>query len=779
MSHGRLMPDGQLYRHYFTAIFAIEEINQRNDILPNITLGYEIYNPLNSGSAALDGTMAILSGDSKVIPNYSCAQRGFLAGFIGSLRFESTYLMSLLTGLYHYPQVSYGSMDVVFNDRLRFPYLYRTVPNERYLHQAIVQLLNHFGWTWVGILATDDDSCQRESQEIKNLITSHGGCVAFLLQFTRDFKTGDLMLELGKSAANVIVTTRGVSKYFLGIILFYKEVLQPEKVWLFPFNAQSSTLVLHWAFSVLLSKGEIFGLKEFLYSVSPYKYPHDMELKLLWNTLFNCQPNTSSSYFNTLIPRCRGDETLQIIGMKDFRYTHSIYVAVYLLASALHKMLSHKTSTGTNSDNDIMETRQYLWQINEYLRKAHFKTASNMDIYFTDNGDVQGHYDIINWIPSEIPSELTPYQVGSFNSLAPVGRQLIVNDSAIFWNPKLKTMPKSVCNEPCEPGYRKAPQKGFHSCCYICVTCAEGEISNTTDAENCIQCAEDRWTNDKRTMCILKTVEFLSFEDTLGKVLSLVSIFSCTVTIAVLGIFIKHHTTPLVKANNQNLSYTLLLSLMLSFLCSLLFIGRPVQVTCLIRQAAFGIIFTVSISSVLGKSVIVAIAFNATKPGSKIKKWMGSRVSICLVIVCSQGQVVICMLWLALYPPYPDYDSQSYIGKIILQCNEGSITAFYLVIGYIGFLSTVSFIVAFLVRKLPARFNEAQMITFSMLVFCSVWISFIPAYLSTKGKYVVAVEIFAILASSAGLLGCIFIPKCYIILFKTELNTRVNMLSKH
>uniref|UniRef100_A0A8C2LN25 G-protein coupled receptors family 3 profile domain-containing protein n=1 Tax=Cricetulus griseus TaxID=10029 RepID=A0A8C2LN25_CRIGR len=291
-----------------------------------------------------------------------------------------------------------------------------------------------------------------------------------------------------------------------------------------------------------------------------------------------------------------------------------------------------------------------------------------------------------------------------------------------------------------------------------------------SDMDHCVKCPESHYANTERNHCLQKTVTFLHFEDPLGMALSSTALCFSAITATVLGIFVKHRDTPIVKANNRALSYILLITLIICFLYSLLFIGQPNTATCILQQTTFGIVFTVALSTVLAKALTVVIAFKVTFPGKWMRWLMISRATNYIIPIFTLLQIILCGIWLGTSPPFVDQDSHAQHGHIIILCNKGSAIAFHCVLGYLCSLAIGSYIMAFLSRNLPDKFNEAKFLTFSMLVFFSVWVTFLPVYHSTKGTIMVAMEIFSILSSSAALLGFIFAPKCYIIFLKPDKN---------
>uniref|UniRef100_A0A8C6A067 Vomeronasal type-2 receptor 116-like n=1 Tax=Marmota marmota marmota TaxID=9994 RepID=A0A8C6A067_MARMA len=675
------------YQYVLAFYFAIEEINKDSHLLPNLTLGFHVYNAFSSDQFTLWSTLLWLSGKMQTLPNYNCQTQSKSAAII----------------------VTYGPFDPMLSDKDQFPSLYQMAPKDSSLAHAMVSLLLHFGWTWVALFLSDDLKGEQFLRDLKAEMVKNGICVALTekLPVTKImYGTGDItfMSRIRVSSANVHIL-HGEAGSLVTVDMAADFFLTTGKVWIM---AAKQEIVLHemnhmlhsfhGGFSFSPHKGEIPGFRHFLQTVTPSRYPEDFYFTKLWLHLFHCSPAGSlCGQIYNCPPNASFEFVSGVIDMMTLTdSSYFIYNAVYAVAHVLHNMLYPNT-------------------LHPFLKNVRFTNSAGDHISLGEKSSQMAQYDIHNAV--NFPAGLgLLVKVGEFVPRSPLGQGLLQVMCRIVTGALFPQTPRSVCSQSCRPGFRKIPQEGRPVCCFACVFCPEGHISNQTAA--------------------------------------------------VLGVFVKHRDTPIVKANNRALSYILLISLTFCFLCSLPFIGRPSTATCILQETTFGLVFTVAVSTVLAKTVTVILAFKVTAPGRRMRQWLVSGAPNFIIPSCSLIQLTLCAVWLGTSPPFVDTDTHSDHGCIIITCNMGSVTAFYCALGYLGSLALGTFTVAFLARNLPDTFNEAKVLTFSMLVFCSVWLTFLPVYHSTKGKVMVAVEVFSILASSAGLLGCIFVPKCYVVLLR-------------
>ncbi|XP_053216091.1 vomeronasal type-2 receptor 26-like [Podarcis raffonei] len=721
------------YQHILALAFAVKEINENSQILPNTSLGFHIYDSYFSAKNTYHATMQLMSSKEKIVPNYICDVQNKLIAVVGGLEpLISRYIATVLD-IYKIPQLIYGPAPVM-NDKTKGLSFYQMSPKDALQHAGILTLLLHFNWTWIGILTSNDEYGEIFVQAVFPVFSSKGICFAFIERtgkFTIVTEINDKLHERAKiydriidSKANVVVANgESYLIVFLRWLQFISDrewTMNKGKVWIVTAQIELTSMVyqrtwdtdiVHGVLSFSMPSSDLPGFKSFIESKSPSFKTGDGFIRDFWQQAFGC-----------VFPSIDGD----------------------------------------NVDGDICTGKE----------------NAGDKISFDQNGELVTGFDIINWIISSNQS-FHRVKVGRMDPQGSPDQVFTINKDAITWHNWFnQAQPLSVCSESCYPGSSKKVKEGKPFCCYDCIPCPEGKFSDQKDMNACSTCTAKAYPSKTRDFCIPKLISFFSYKEPLGISLAFFALFFCLITVLVLGIFLKHHNTPIVKANNRNLAYILLISILLCFLSALLFIGHPKQVLCLLRQTTFGMIFSVAVSCVLAKTTTVVLAFMATKPGSRMRKWVGKTLANAIVLSCSLVQAGICTVWLVTSPPFPDVDIHSVAEEIIFKCNEGSMTMFYCVLGYISFLAIISFVVAFFARKLPNSFNEAKFITFSMLVFCSVWLSFIPSYLSSKGKNMVAVEIFSILASSAGLLGCIFLPKCYIIVLRPELNNREQLIRR-
>uniref|UniRef100_A0A667YV92 Olfactory receptor C family, h1 n=1 Tax=Myripristis murdjan TaxID=586833 RepID=A0A667YV92_9TELE len=639
------------FRFVQTMIFAIEQINNSTSLLPNISIGYKIFDSCGSTVSATRAAMALMNGQERTLGK-NCSSKS---------------------------SISHFATCACLSNRREYSSFFRTIPSDYHQSRALAKLVKHFGWTWVGTVRSDNDYGNNGMATFIKAAGQEGVCIEYSEAISRTYpqsQAARVVRVIRNGSARVLVAF--LSHVEMDMLL--EEAMKQNLTGVQWVGSESWITAGHLAtkrhldiligsLGFTIRKSKIPGLREFLLQVNPSQNPQNSLLREFWETTFGCSFQSSLDG-QSQGRQCSGSERLDDVDntftdVSELRISNNVYKAVYAVAHAMHNMLNCTV---------------------KQLHSTGVVTISSSITYMND---------------------------------------VFLSDSA-----------------------------------------------------ECSRCSLEYWSNEDRSLCVAKAVEFLSFEETMGTLLTALSLFGASLTLVVSIVFFQFRDTPLVKASNSELSFLLLFSLTLCFLCSLTFIGRPSDWSCMLRHTAFGITFALCISCILAKTVAVLIAFRATGPKNTVPQ-CSALLQRASVLSCTTLQVIVCVLWLTLAPPFPHKNTAHATEKIILECNLGSVIGFWAVLGYIGILAVLCFLLAFLARKLPDNFNEAKFITFSMLIFCAVWITFIPAYVSSPGKFTVAVEIFAILASSFGLLFCIFAPKCYIILLKPERNTKKHMLGRN
>nr|XP_021328991.1 extracellular calcium-sensing receptor isoform X1 [Danio rerio] len=777
-----------------TMIFAVREINQRQDLLPNLSLGYHIRDSGDDIPVSVKRSLLLVNGQPDKDSGQSCEDTRKQPSPVVVGEASSGISMAVLRslGCFKIPLVSYFASCSCLSNKKEFPAFMRTMPSDLFQIKALAKLVHYFQWTWVGVIGVDTDYARfaiqlflKESQQL-NI------CLAYvqLYPVALNQDSAEELVRMLKSSSATVIISFSVDSYLYGILKECRRQNVTHLQWIAS-EAWATSKSLWEEFGDLLKgtlgfairRADIPHLGSYLKEIRPQTSHF---LSEFWEETFRCRLNGS---LNTHAhgeqaqnwPACNGSESLDDVyttysDVSQLRVSYNVYKAVYLIAHALHDMSTCVPGKGPFPNGTCGSLYQIQpWQLLYYMKQTNFTTLGE-EIRFDENGDPIASYDLMNWQRGS-DSSLQLVRVGFYDASLEDDKDLVIDESLIMWH-RAEKAPESLCSKSCLPGSRKARQKGKPVCCFDCISCAEGEISNQTDSIECLTCSKDTWPNQSQDQCIPKTLEFLSFQEPLGIILWVFSALGACAALAVLCVFVMYRKTPVVRGNNIELSFLLLLFLCACFLIGLTFLGKPTDWLCQIRYPAFGISFTLCISCILAKTVVVLMAFRATIPGNNVMKWFGPVKQRSSVILCTCVQALICIIWLTTKPPLASYNSKFMSETIIVECSVGSEIGFWCVLGYVGLLACLCFLMAFLARKLPDNFNEAKFITFSMLIFFAVWITFIPVYLSSSGKYMVAVHVFAILASAFGLLLCIFFPKCYIVLLKPEKNDKKHIMKK-
>lgn len=282
----------------------------------------------------------------------------------------------------------------------------------------------------------------------------------------------------------------------------------------------------------------------------------------------------------------------------------------------------------------------------------------------------------------------------------------------------------------------------------------------------CRSCDKGMYSSRERDSCLNKTKVYLGWTDPFVIVLICLNVLGIGVTVAFAVVFTIHRCTPVVKAVGGYLCFVELFSLLVCFCITFSFMGMRSDTSCKVGVPIFGLSFTLCIACILANLLQILAGFSFRADVGSWAKRLNKPLAV--VSVAFGLQLGVCVSWMLLDPLH--VKQRELRETILVQCENGSIGYFVGMLLYIAVMALCCLLCAYKGKQLPDLYKNAQLVSNCMLLFLVLWVSFIPIYTSLIGKYKQAVVVIAIVTSCYSILCCHLAPKCYIMVFRKEIN---------
>ncbi|XP_075143272.1 metabotropic glutamate receptor 2-like [Leptodactylus fuscus] len=609
------------------------------------------------------------------------------------------------------------------------------VPSVQYLSKAIIDVLTYFGWTYVSILASSDDTLPSVMDEFKKEASRHKIC----------FASSTILCYKD----NFIQIIKNLQSYPKAQVLVLFVNLQDLEDLLNEAHELNAFFI--WVVSTPW-KVPINILKKYNQSVGPIiiiqmrSYP----LQRL-NEHFQAKMKADSYTIMNLHREHQIPPSPKIMFAVN---------AAYAIAYALRDMYN-ATCPNVSSDCLVRNRETFMTVLTNTRFNAPFILSDvQYTVGFDRNDNGLALYDIFTI--QENNGSLHFQHIGSW------ANKLTLNTSQILWEDNM--VPKSHCSKTCGEHEMKITDQG-NPCCWDCVKCDQDEvlINNLT----CKKCDPGFQPNIDHNNCSELPLVYIQWGDGLAIGSVCISCLGILSTIFVVGVLVWNNNTPIVKASGREFCYILLSGVLLLYIMTFFFIAQPSVVICSLRHLGLATSFSICYSALLTKTNRITRIFTSVKKGIAQPRCINlvSQLSICLALVTCQ--LMGLSIWL-IVDPAEVTESISLDNKYrILKCRAGDMMILFSLL-YDVLLILLCTAYAFKTRKYPENFNEAKCIGFTMYTTCIIWLAFLPISYVTFNYPKVQVPTLCASVSLCAfvILGGVFVPKLYIIFYHPEKNLK-------